>query len=552
MEDKLYSSDAAFPTLSDAQIERLRAYGTERNVEAGDVLFAETDQSYDFFVVLQGAVDIVRRSWDQQDGFIARHGPGRFIGELSLVTGQRPYLTARVVEAGRVLQIPGREFRRLLALDDELATLILDALMARRILLMQNEGAGALQIFGSRFSPETLQLRAWVQRNQLPHVFRDLEDEKDPDVLLAAVGARAGDSPVVITPTRVIRRATPGVLAEHLGLTYQPIPGHTYDVVIVGAGPAGLAAAVYAASEGLDTVVLDAVASGGQAGTSTRIENYLGFPRGVSGEELTARAAVQAQRFGARINSPCGVAGLRAVEAFHTVALEDESEVPARAVVIATGARYRKLDLPRWEMFEGVGIYYAATEMEARVCVGQPVVVAGGGNSAGQAALFLDHKGANVSIVVRSDDLGAKMSRYLVDRIEADTHITVRTRTSICEVNGETHLQSVGLEHKDDGRTTVPCTGLFCFIGAEPATSWLPPEVALDSGGFVLTDRDLARPQAVAFAALGRQALAFETSVPGVFSVGDVRHGSMKRVAAAVGEGASAIRSTHEYLSSLQ
>jgi thioredoxin reductase (NADPH) len=551
MEELRYSAEAALPTLTAAQIERLHAYGTERAVRAGDVLFAAGDQSSAFYVVLEGEVELLLRSWDTEL-VIARDAPGNFIGELNLLTGQHPYLTARVKHDGRVLEIPHREFRRLLAEDAELSSLILDALVSRRLALRENDATKTLRILGSRFSPETLRVREWVARNRLPHVFVDLEDAQDVDVLLANVGMRTIDTPVVITPTLVLRHATPGALAQHLGLTYHPVPGHTFDIVIIGAGPAGLGAAVYAASEGLDTVVLDAVSTGGQAGSSARIENYLGFPGGISGEELTSRAAMQAQRFGARINSPCVVSGLRVHEGFHAVVLGDGSEIPARTVLVATGARYRKLPLDRWEVFEGVGIYYAATEIEARACKDQPVIVLGGGNSAGQASLFLASQGCEVTIVVRSETLAESMSRYLIDRVEADDRIAVMTSSEIRRLDGGARLEGVDVEHGDGSHAELPCRGLFCFIGAEPATEWLLDDaVALDDKGFVVTDRDLERGAGTVWEALCREPLPLETSVPGVFAAGDVRHGSVKRVAAAVGEGATAIRSAQLYLSSL-
>jgi thioredoxin reductase (NADPH) len=542
--------DPAFPTLTAAQIGRVREYGSERAADAGEVLYSERDDSYDFFVILEGECDIVRRSWDREAP-IAHHGPGRFTGELSLLTGQRPLLAARMVTAGRLLQVGHEELRRLLSSDTELSTIICDALLARRLVLQDGEGARAIQILGSRFSPEALRLREWVARNRIPHTFVDLDDQDDVDVMLAAVGVRPSDTPVVITPTRVMRHPTPGELAEFLGLAYHSVPGHTFDIVIIGAGPAGLGAAVYAASEGLDTVVVDAVATGGQASASSRIENYLGFPGGISGSDLTSRAAAQAQRFGARINSPCEVRGLRLAEGFHAVELADGSEVPARAVLIATGARYRRLPLQGWENFEGAGIYFAATEIEVRACATQPVTVLGGGNSAGQAALFLAGKGSDVTIVIRGDDLGKSMSRYLVDRIVADPRIDVRTRTVITAVDGGSRLERITVESPHARPETRACFGLFCFIGAEPETSWLHEAICRDSDGFVMTDRDLPSDCATVWDAVGRAPLPLETSMPGVFAAGDVRHGSVKRVAAAVGEGATAVRSAHLYLSSL-
>jgi thioredoxin reductase (NADPH) len=539
MTDEQALPPEAVPVLTAEQIERIHAYGSERTVAAGEMLFSEGEEPSDFFVVLAGEVEILRRSLDTE-ALILRNGPGNIIGELNLLTGQRRYLAARVTEPGRVLQVGLEEFRRLLASDTELSSLIVAAFVARRLELRENDAAKTLRILGSRFSPEALRLREWVARNRLPHVFEDLE-EPDGDIKLAAVGMRPGDAPVVITPTRAMRHATPGELAEYLGLAYHVVPGHTFDLVIIGAGPSGLGAAVYAASEGLDTVVLDAVATGGQASASSKIENYLGFPQGISGEELTSRAAVQAQRFGARINSPCSVASMRVAEGFHSVELEDGSVVPARAVLVATGARYRKPSVERWDSFEGAGIYFAATDIEARVCAEQPVVILGGGNSAGQAAVFLASKNAQVTIVIRGDDLAAKMSRYLIDRVTADPRIDVRTGTTVCGVYGETHLERVMVENR----------GLFCFIGAQPETAWLPDDVARDAAGFVMTDRDLPSEREPVWDALGRAPLPLETSMPGVFAAGDARHGSVKRVAAAVGEGATAVRSAQLYLSGL-
>ena len=414
------------------------------------------------------------------------------------------------------------------------------------------EGARAVRIIGSRYSPEAMALRAFAARSRLPHTWIDIEDEDDVDVLLADMGFRPRDTPVVITTTGVLRHPTPGEFAEHLGLTFRPAPGYLFDLVVVGTGPAGLAAAVYGASEGLDTVSLDAVSTGGQAGASSRIENYVGFPNGISGEELASRAAIQAQRLGARLNAPCEVAGLRVEDGFQVIVLADGSEVPCRTVIIASGARYQRLAVDDLERFEGAGVYYAATDLEARICTGQPVIVVGGGNSAGQAAIYLAQQGSRVSIVIRGDDLAHSMSHYLIERIEADPRIEVFTDTEVRALAGDGHLDHVTLEHTPTGeRRTVGCSGLFCFIGADPATAWLGGALELDAKGFILTDRSL--PDAIASGPLfaTRDPLPFETSVPGVFAVGDVRSGSMKRVAAAVGEGSSAVRSVHEHLATV-
>jgi thioredoxin reductase (NADPH) len=537
------------PTLAEPALAELAPFGDERAVAAGDVLFQAGDAYYDFIVVLEGEVEVVRPDHDAGDVHIVTHGAGRFLGELSLVTGQRPYLTARVSRPGRVLVIPPDDFRRLMSSKPDIADVIFRALVARRQRLRSGEAASAVRIIGSRFSREAMALRVFATQNQLVHQWIDLEDEEDVGVLLASMGLRPVDTPVVVTPTAVLRHPTVGEFAEDLGLTYRPTPGFTFDLVVVGTGPAGLASAVYGASEGLSTVSLDAVGSGGQAAASSRIENYVGFPNGVSGGELTGRAAIQAQRLGARLNAPCEVAGLRVEHGFHVLVLSDGSEVPTRAVIVATGARYRRLAVPDLERFEGAGVYYAATDLEARVCSGHDVIVLGGGNSAGQAAIYLAQQGSQVAIAIRRDDLSVSMSHYLIERIDANPRITVHTCTEVRELSGEDHLDHVTLEHTATGeRRTVSCSGLFCFIGAVPATEWLDDIVEVDDNGFVLTDRSLSDSTAADPSFAGRAPFPFETSVPGIFAVGDVRQGSLKRVASAVGEGSSAVRSVHDHL----
>jgi thioredoxin reductase (NADPH) len=431
----------------------------------------------------------------------------------------------------------------------ELAGIIFAGLIARRQMLQQGEGALAIRIVGSRYSPDAMALRSFAARAGIPHTWIDIEDQVDIDELLSGVGFRSSDTPIVITTTGVLRHPSCGDFAEHLGLTFHQIPGYMFDLVVVGSGPAGLAASVYGASEGLDTISLDAVAVGGQAGASSRIENYMGFPQGIAGEDLASRAAVQSQRLGARLYAPCVAAGLRSEDGFQVLVLADGSEIPARAVIIAAGARYRRLEVSNLEHFEGVGVYYAATDLEARACAGLPAVVVGGGNSAGQAAIYLAQQGCRVSLVIRSSDLARTMSQYLVERIEADPNIELLANTEVRELAGGSHLEQLTLEHVPTGeRRSVPASGLFCFIGAEPATSWLGESLELDAKGFVLTDRSLPDPVVNGARFATRAPLPFETSIPGVFAVGDVRSGSMKRVAAAVGEGSSAVRSVHDYL----
>jgi thioredoxin reductase (NADPH) len=534
----------AWPVLSVAQLADIASFGTERATAAGELLFEAGDASYDLFVVLEGEVQVLRPGGGE-DALIASYGPGGFIGELTLLTGQHRYLDARVAHAGRVLVIEQQQFRRLMSLRPALAETIFAALLARREILRAGQGAQAIQIIGSRYSPEAIALRAFAEHSRLAHTWIDLEEADDVDALLASMGLQAQDTPVAITPDGMLRRATPAQFAELLGLSFQPVPGFIFDLVVVGSGPAGLAAAVYGASEGLSTVCLDAVTVGGQAGSSSRIENYAGFPNGISGGDLTSRAAVQALRLGARLNAPCEVVGLHAEGSFHVVALKDGSEIPTRAVIVASGARYRRLDAENLERFEGAGVYYAATDLEARVCGGAPVIVVGGGNSAGQAALYLSQSECGVTLAIRRQDLTQTMSQYLIERIHADTNIELVTGVEVKELAGGERLEQVTLGRLSGGeRETVSCAGLFCFIGARPATAWLVDSVRLDRDGFILTDRQLAG----SLGAKPPASLPFETSTPGVFAAGDVRHGSMKRVAAAVGEGSSAVRSVHERL----
>ena len=534
----------AFPVLSVAELADIGAFGAERETAAGELLFRAGEASYDLFVVLEGEVEVVRLDGPEVV-VIAGYGPGGFVGELNLLTGQRRSLSCRVTLAGRVLVVAEAEFRQLMSVRPAIAEIIFKAFVARREVLRSGIGAQAIRIVGSRYSPEAMSLRTFAEHAHLAHAWIDVEDAEEVAVLLTSMGLSAKDIPAVITDTETLRRPSPATFAEHLGLTFRPTPGYVFDLVVVGSGPAGLAAAVYGASEGLRTVSLDAVAIGGQAGTSSRIENYAGFPNGISGGDLTGRAAVQAMRLGARLNAPCEVAGLHVEAGFNVVRLRDGSEIPTRAVIVASGASYQRLPVADLERFEGAGVYYAATDLEARVCDGTSVLVIGGGNSAGQAAIYLAQSNCGVTIAIRREDLAQTMSQYLIERIEADPNIELVTGVEVNALAGGDRLERVTLQHRvTDQQQTLSCAGLFCFIGARPATTWLGDCVLLDGDGFVLTDRQL--PEALIE---GRStALPFETSVPGVFAAGDVRHGSMKRVAAAVGEGSSAVRSVHERL----
>jgi thioredoxin reductase (NADPH) len=537
-----------YPELTGAQLDHIRERSTEMVVEPGGSVGSAGDVDYDFMLVEAGHLEVVRLpAFGRPEQVIATFGPGTFLGELDMLTGQAAMFSARMPDGGVIQRMPRPVFRQLMSEALELSDVILKAFMARREYLRNSEAAQSVQIIGGELSAETLELRNWATRLTVPHTWVDVETDEGFRIL-KSFGRDVTDLPVVTTPTAILRNATPNVLADQLGLAYRSVPRKVYDIVVIGGGPAGLATAVYGASEGLDTLVLEAVAAGGQAGASARIENYLGFPSGLSGAELTARALVQAQKFGAEIKTPYDVTSLR-MEDDLVVTLSDGTEVSARSIVVASGARYRKLSLDRWADFEGKGIYYAATELEVRASgsPGAPVAVIGGANSSGQAALFLASRGSQVRLVVRADDLETEMSSYLATRIHVDSRIELHLGTEVVGVDGGDHLDSIVLEDKIGGtRESVPCVGLFCFIGAVPATSWLEG-VLLDRSGFILTDTDLpeTRPHD-SFGLLGRKPLAFETSIPGLFAAGDVRHGSMKRIAAAVGEGSSAIRSVHQ------
>jgi thioredoxin reductase (NADPH) len=538
--------EVAFPTIDASEIAAIDALGKRRSVSAGEYLYREGDARYDFYVVLSGAVEIVVQS-DGEERLVARFGSGQFLGELNLLSGQRVYVSARVAESGDVIDVPAAALRELFASRPKLADTILAAFLARRARLLR-DASMAIRLVGSRFSPDSLRLREYLARNRIPHEFMDADRDARVERLLRDLAVGPADLPVVIAPGMVLRHPTPGELASYLGLTLDSLSQRGFDLVVIGGGPAGLAAGVYGASEGLDTLVLEMVAVGGQAGASSRIENYLGFPTGISGADLTQRAVVQAEKFGARLTSPCAATGLHEASGYLVVALSDGTEVTGRALIVASGARYRRLDAARLEDFEGNGVYYAATEIESRLCAGSPVVVVGGGNSAGQAAMFLADSGSQVAIVIRGSDLGKNMSRYLVDRIQADSRIGVRTNTEVAGLEGDRSLTAVRLRTAG-GDSVLPCAGLFSFIGAEPASGWLSGCAALDEHGFVLTDRSLGADRLdTRWETLGRLPLPFETSQPGLFAVGDLRSGSIKRVAAAVGEGSAAVRSVHEYL----
>jgi thioredoxin reductase (NADPH) len=543
-------SHGGFPRLSEDQIALLSSQGTRRRTHVDEVLFREGDEHYDFYVVLDGKVAIVQGYGGPAEELIAVHGPGRFLGELSLLVGQAAFFTAVVREPGEVLVVAVERLRELVTHDAALGDLILRAYLIRREMLI-GLGAG-FRIVGSRYSPDTRRLREFAARNRLPHRWTDLEDDAGAEALLRQLGIGPEETPVVIWGREVLRNPSNADLARRIGLPPPPTgPDRIADLLVVGAGPAGLAASVYGASEGLETVTLDAIATGGQAGTSSKIENYLGFPAGISGAELAERATIQAEKFGATISVPAEATALERQDGHYVVGLDDGQEIVARAVVVATGARYRRLPIPGLEQYEGTSVFYAATLMEAQMCRDDPIVIVGGGNSAGQATVFLARHAAHVRLLVRETDLGASMSRYLADRIERAPNVEVMLHTEVREVSGNGRLEAILAEDDLTGeRHTLPARALFVFIGAEPHTGWLGDKVALDDEGFVLTGHEAARAAAENghWRDKDRPPLLLETSLPGVLAVGDVRHGSIKRVASAVGEGAMAVRLVHDHL----
>jgi thioredoxin reductase (NADPH) len=528
---------------------RFRGLGRSRRTSHGDVLFAAGDEGADFFVVASGSVAIVQ-GYGEENRVIAVFGRHQFLGELSMLTGQRLYLSGVVSDGGEVIQIPVEKLRELVAEDKALSDLILGAFMARRAFLIDAETG--IRLIGSRFSPDSRRLREFLARNRMPHQWIDLEEDDDAQAVLDGLAIDPDQTPVVIANGgETLRNPTNAELGRVIGLGSTGATPALCDLVVVGAGPAGLAASLYGASEGLDVQAVEAVASGGQAGTSARIENYLGFPAGVSGSELAQRAGVQALKFGSRLAVPAAAMRMTSEPRRHVIELSNGEVTTGRTVVIATGAQYRRLDVPRLDEFEMAGVYYAATQAEAQRCAGDPVLIVGGGNSAGQAAMFLSRHSSHCRLLIRGGDLGKSMSRYLVDQIERNDLVRVCLHTEVVELGGDRELETVTVADTQSGeRSTVPAKALFVFIGASPHTEWLEGQLATDDNGFLLTGRDV---QDGALAEHNGEAPYFlETSRPGIFAVGDVRSGSIKRVASAVGEGSMAVRLVHDRLAATQ
>jgi len=544
--------DGSFPQglsapLDAQQLEVLRRYGAEGDVSAGEVLYADGDDTQDLIVVLEGEVEVIEKRGRPGERIIVTFGPLEVVGEMRLLTGQRAYATALMRTGGRVLRVPVEALRHVMAQELELSEFLLRTFLVRHAFLTRL-GAG-LTLVGSRFDTDTRRLLEVLARNRLPSKWLDLEQSPEAEAMLRSLDVPVADLPIVVVPGgSLLRNPSSHVLLAALGMSgpsEHDLSG-VCDLLVVGGGPGGLAAAVYGASEGMATTLAEDTALGGQAGTSSRIENYLGFPAGLSGEELAARAALQAEKFGVRLKLASRAVSLSSDGGHHRVAFEDGEMITGKAVIIATGARYNRLPLERITQFEGAGVYYAATQMEAQACGFGPAVIIGGGNSAGQAALFLARTCAQVHILIRGASLATSMSRYLIDEIERDPRIVLVPHTQVTALLGKDRLE--GVELFDAGRqqtSRLPVGGLFIFIGAKPSTEWLAGQLAADSHGFLLTGKDIPTS---GLDDGSWTPLFLETSRAGVFCVGDVRSGSIKRVATAIGEGSMAVRLAFERL----
>jgi thioredoxin reductase (NADPH) len=547
--DRAVSFPGRSPVLDAAQLALLRGYGAERDVAAGDVLFADGEEGYDLIVLLAGTADLVEAHGQPGGRVVASYGPSQFLGEIGLLTGQRAFLSAVATSPGRVLAIPVDQVRRVMAHEAGLSDLILQTFLLRHSIL-QSRGTG-LTLIGSRFDQDTRRLLEVLARNRLVWNWLDLEASPEAESILQRLNVPVSDLPIIVIPGgSVLLNPSGRALLDALAIAGDAgsYASGGCDLLVIGAGPAGLAASVYGAADGMATTLAEDTALGGQAGTSSRIENYLGFPAGLSGEELTARGTLQAQKFGARIKLAAKAAALVSANGVHRVTFDDGEVISARSVIIATGARYNRLPLDRLAELEGVGVYYAATQTEAQACRTGPVAVVGGGNSAGQAALFLSRSCTKVHILIRRETLRASMSRYLIDRIERNPAIEVWPSTQVTALTGISRLEAVQLRREgQENPAQLDVTGLFVFIGATPGTQWLAGQLAGDEHGFLLTGTDVT-PSRREDQHL--DPLFLETSRPGIFAVGDVRSGSVKRVAAAIGEGSVAVRMAFERLQS--
>ena len=546
----LSRSHQMFPQLTEAEIERVSRFGTVHNFSQGDRLFAAGEPSLGMFVVLNGHVSI-----SQRDGLghvvpITTHARGQFSGEIAQLSGRHGLVDGYADDDVEVVLIPPEQLRALIVAEADLGERIVRALILRRVGLIESGASGPVLI-GTPQSPGVMRLQTFLSRNAHPHQVMDAAQDTTTAALLSQYGATPADVLALCPNGSVLLNPSEASLARCLGILDSAEHQELFDVAVVGAGPAGLATAVYAASEGLHVVVLDCRSYGGQAGASARIENYLGFPTGISGGALAGRAFVQAQKFGAEILIPAQAVALDCTNAEPngelTLTLSDDRKLRSRSIVIASGARYRHPDVPRLSEFEGSGVWYWASALEAKTCANAEVVLVGGGNSAGQAAVFLAQHAARVHILVRGPGLAASMSRYLIDRIEASPTIELNTHTELTQLHGGPHggLEAISWRNRRTGEEVrQPIRHVFLFVGADPETDWLEGcGVALDGQGFVLTGKASG-----SFAEAGRLPCPLETSVPGVFAVGDVRSGSVKRVGGAIGEGAAAVAQIHQFL----
>lgn len=538
----------AFPVLTDDQIAQLANCTTvqPRKCRDGEVLISVGERAMKFFIVKSGKVEIVDDSGDEPKTLTV-HEKGNFTGDISHLTGT-PVMVSAIARGNdcEVFEISSEALRHVLNQCPTLSDIILQAFIARRQLMRESPNFIGLRVIGSRYSPDTFRVRDFLSRNRVLFTWIDLETDPQVDQMLKQFGVTEADTPVVACAHMLLlRNPSNEKLADEIGL-HQTLDRTVYDLVVVGAGPAGLAAAVYGASEGLSTAVLDSVAPGGQAGSSMRIENYLGFPTGLTGAELTDRAILQANKFGAHLSVPMAAMHLSFENRYSILDAGNGEPITAKCLLIATGAQYRRLDVEGCELFEGAGVYYAATPAEALLCKGCPAIVVGGGNSAGQAAVFLAGHASRVLVLIRGNDLNKNMSSYLVDRIEQTPNIEVLRNTTIRRMLGNGHLEGVEIVNHESGeQRTIKTPAVFSFIGATPRTDWLPSEVERDAKGFVRTGAGLSNSPSWG---ITRQPFLLETSHPGVFAAGDVRSGSVKRVASAVGEGAMSVQFVHEYL----
>jgi thioredoxin reductase (NADPH) len=533
------------PTLSREHIDRISGVAQLRYVRSGEILYAPSCPDVPLFVVLDGTVSISRAGEDEK--VLAVREPGQFTGEMSVISGSRSLLTARVTKDGAVLELTRDKVLSLIAKDTELGDILMGAFVARRLLMIQL-GEGNVVLFGTKSSARTLALREFLTRNGHPFTYVDIDTDSCAAELMAKLAVRSGEIPVVYCNNRyVLRDPSIAELAACLDLNINIDKG-VRDVLVIGAGPAGLAAAVYAASEGLKTLVIEKSAPGGQAGSSSKIENYLGFPTGLSGQELANRSIAQAQKFGAQLMVAQSVVHIDCSRQPYKVILESGLKFNARSVVIATGAQYARLPVEEAESFTGRGVYYNATHMEAQLCDSEEIAVVGGGNSAGQAAVFLAQTSSKVHLLVRSGKLSESMSQYLIARIEAHPRIEIHYLTQIVAVTGTAHLESIVWKDSSSGLEVArPIRHVFVMAGATPRTEWLEDSIVLDKKGFIVTGPDLVGDKNLQWP-LSRSAFLLETSVPGIFAVGDTRSGSVKRVASAVGEGAMAVHLVHRFL----